>query len=566
MKTKQIINLFAFASLLLFFGCKKDLYVENTGVCPEVKSTIPANQAILVPLDQVLSVTFNTKMNPATINQESFSYTASPKLTGLMTYDPETYTMSFTPDTLLKKNTTYTGKVFISVRDIYGNAMLEEYKWTFSTDDFISPVVFCTDPENGAVDVPKNIVVKACFNIPMDASSFDNNTFTLKQGNNTVNGSVVYVNDFAYFTPSNELLANETYTATLTTGLKNAGGYPLLNDYVWEFTTSNKLAPFVTITSPDDNESNVSLSKIITATFNVAMDPLTINANTFVLLDGADTIQGNISYSGLTASFQPSTNLISGKIYNVIITNGAMDLDGLELLNTHTWSFNTSQAAGSMAVDLKTVAQYGIFSALGIANQAGISQINNFNVGISPGFYLSITGFPPAVINNGVMYAMDDVDPNVAVMLLQAKADLQIAYDSARLAVMPAPATVSGDLGGQTLVPGIYKSTSTLMVQNGNLTLDAQGDVNATWIFQISSSLTTVGGAGGSIILQGGANPDNIFWQVGSSAIIGNYTQFKGNILAFTSISMNPYSVIEGRVLCLNGSVTMASTNFINKP
>ena len=189
------------------------------------------------------------------------------------------------------------------------------------------------------------------------------------------------------------------------------------------------------------------------------------------------------------------------------------------------------------------------------------------NVGISPGVRSSITGFPPATIVNGVMYASDDISPpGVPAMLTKAKLDLTNAYLSAQSASNPAPVTVSGDQGGLTLTPGIYKSTSTLLIQSGNLTLDARGDVNAVWIFQVASGFTTVGGAGGNVILIGGAQASNVFWQTGTSATIGNNTAFQGNILALTSITMNPYATAVGRMLAINGSVVMTSTNTITKP
>jgi hypothetical protein len=150
----------------------------------------------------------------------------------------------------------------------------------------------------------------------------------------------------------------------------------------------------------------------------------------------------------------------------------------------------------------------------------------------------------PGLIFNGLFLAADDPEP-IPTALLQAKNDLTAAYLQAEGASMPAPVTISGDIGGQTLAPGIYKSTSSLLIQNGNLTLDAQGNPNASWIFQIASDFTTIGGspfpspAGGNIILAGGAQAKNIFWQVGSSATIGDYTSFKGTILALTSVTMN---------------------------
>jgi len=189
------------------------------------------------------------------------------------------------------------------------------------------------------------------------------------------------------------------------------------------------------------------------------------------------------------------------------------------------------------------------------------------DVGIYPGARSSVTGFPPAIIVNGAMYASDDVaPPGVAAMLLQAKNDLVAAYLFAEAATSPAPATVSGDQGGLTLAPGIYKTTSSLLIQSGDLTLDAKGDANAVWIFQIGSTLTTVGGAGGNVKLIGGAQAKNVFWQVTSSATIGGYTSFKGNVLALQDITMGPYATADGRMLARNGSVTMTSTNIINKP
>jgi hypothetical protein len=151
-------------------------------------------------------------------------------------------------------------------------------------------------------------------------------------------------------------------------------------------------------------------------------------------------------------------------------------------------------------------------------------------------------------------------------MLDQAKADLVAAYLYLEGATAPAPATVSGDQGGKTLTPGIYKSTSTLLIQNGDLTLDAQGNANAVFIFQVASAFTTVGGAGGSIILTGGASAKNVYWQTGSSATIGDYTDFYGNVVALQSITMGAYSNAVGRMLARNGSVTMTSTNTISKP
>ena len=113
---------------------------------------------------------------------------------------------------------------------------------------------------------------------------------------------------------------------------------------------------------------------------------------------------------------------------------------------------------------------------------------------------------------------------------------------------------MAGDLVGQTLTSGVYTSTSSLS-DSGNLTLDAQGNANAVFIFQIASTLTT--GVGSHILLANGANACNVFWQVGSSATLGTNSVFNGNILALTSITVTTGVNLQGRVLARNGAVTL---------
>jgi hypothetical protein len=116
--------------------------------------------------------------------------------------------------------------------------------------------------------------------------------------------------------------------------------------------------------------------------------------------------------------------------------------------------------------------------------------------------------------------------------------------------------SVAGDLVGQTLTSGIYKSTSSLAI-SGDVTLDAQGNPDAVFIFQISSTLIT--GSGSHVILANNANACNVFWQVGSSATLGTNSVFKGSILALTSITVTTGAQMEGRALARNGAVTLDS-------
>jgi len=124
----------------------------------------------------------------------------------------------------------------------------------------------------------------------------------------------------------------------------------------------------------------------------------------------------------------------------------------------------------------------------------------------------------PAVTVNGTIYAGGPIAS-------QAQADLTTAFNDATGRSV-APITVSGNIGGQTLAPGLYKSTSSLAISSGDLTLDGGGNANAVWIFQIAATLTTTSGR--QVILAGGASAANVFWQVGSSATIGQPLSFKG--------------------------------------
>jgi hypothetical protein len=564
MKLTTLFATLAIASVVGIAGCKKDDFEKIDSICPVVLFTSPGTGETNVPLQQTVTATFNEKMDPASITDASFFLLDGARVAGTVSYTGQT--ASFDPTSNLTPNVTYVATVTTLAKDMMGNTLQTKYVWSFSTGSSLSPVVISTDPASSGSNTVLNKRITASFNMPMNPLTISTATFRLAQGTAAVSGAISYTDSTASFTPAAPLLPNASYTATITTGAQNPGGAALANDHVWAFTTGAVMAPTVISTDPGAGATGVALSKVVNVTFSEPMDAGSLDTSSFTLTLGTTPVPGAVSYSGTVASYTPTVNLYSETTYTATIRYAVKNLNGVSLANEYTWTFTTDAHLGPQAVDLKSVERFGIIAGMGVSNNAGFSEIHDLDVGISPGNRSSLTGFPPALVMNGAIYCSDDIaPPGTAAMLTQAEQDLTDAYLFAEGAVAPAPSPVAGDLGGLTLAPGIYKSVSTLMVQSGDLTLDGQGDANAVWIFQVAAEFTTIGGAGGNIILSGGAQAQNVFWQVGSSATIGAGTQFKGNILALTSITLNSDAVAQGRMLARNGAVTMTNTNIITR-
>src|ERR1035437_1301113 len=205
----------------------------------------------------------------------------------------------------------------------------------------------------------------------------------------------------------------------------------------------------------------------------------------------------------------------------------------------------TVMAAYPAPVDLGSCSNFAILASSTVTTTGG--GIINGDVGLYP---VGSQQIPPAQINGTIH--------NGDAIAAQAQADLTSAYNDAAVRSLNR-ITVSGNIAPQTLAPGLYTSSSSIQIP-GDLTLDAGGDTNAVWIFQMGSTLTTAAGAADAphsqVILAGGAQAKNIFWQVGSSATLGTYSVFKGTIMAQASITMGNYSIMEGRALARTGAVT----------
>ena len=585
MKQKNFLVTIAIVLATLISGCAEDDFQETAGVCPLVIDTNPDNAATNVPLNQVITVTFNEEMNPSTINSSSFIVTGASTIAGTLTYSGVTAT--FTPSVNLTPNTTYVVRITTAVKDLRGNALQEDYLFSFSTGATLQPLVLTTSPTPNETGVVLNKIVSATFNMTMDPATINTSTFTLKQGTTTITGVVTYSGNTALFTPNANLTANTVYTATITTGAHNVAGVALASNYVWNFTTGTIVAPRVILTDPFNTETGVLLNKVVTATFDMAMDPLTITTSTFTLKQGTDVILGSVSYSGNMASFTPNNPLLANAIFTATITTGTKNVAGIAIANNYVWTFKTINS--SNAPDLGSASPFGAFGGnAGITNQ-GINTVINGSIATTAASTL-VTGFHDATaiytetpLNVGnVTGAIATAPPMPGTatsfaIAQQALLDANAAYLSISPASMPGGIDPgAGELGGLTLAPGIYKSNSgTFNISNGNLTLDAQGDPNAVWIFQTAAGLTVgIAGPTGakSVVLINGALPKNVFWYVGSTAIIngaGGGTMV-GTIIANSGVTFSTagnavQTVLNGRALSLVSSVTMVNTT-INVP
>lgn len=208
--------------------------------------------------------------------------------------------------------------------------------------------------------------------------------------------------------------------------------------------------------------------------------------------------------------------------------------------------------ASQATVELGSTADFAVLAGTTVTN-TGTTTINGTaggNVGVYPGS--AFPGQANVTITNGTVHFSDAVAIN-------AKTDLVTAYDDA--AARTPVTTIPSELGGQTLTPGVYTSATGAFQITGTLTLDAQGDPDGVFVFQMATTLITA--ADSSVNLTNSARYCRTFWQVGSSATLGTNSYFEGHIFALTSITAKTGATIHGQLLARNGAVTLDS-NIIN--
>jgi len=322
----------------------------------------------------------------------------------------------------------------------------------------------------------------------------------------------------------------------------------------------------VTSTDPLDNVTGVPRNTEVEFTFSEEMDPLTINNSTFFLKQGATTVPGTVTYSGNTAIFTPSSPLAAGTTYTATVTTGATSLTGNSLATDAVWSFTTGGSTSILeVVDLGTSGNYVILAKTAINNNP-TSAITG-DLGLSPaatsyitGFALTnATGYATAAEVTGKIYAADMADPT-PTNLTTAVENMITAYNDAAGRLSPDFLELgTGNIGGLTLVPGLYKWTNTVTLPSD---VTISGGENDVWIFQIAQDLTASNGV--NVTLTGGAQAKNIFWQLAGTATFGTTSHFEGIILSMTGITFQTGASFKGRALAQTAVVLDA--NIVTKP
>ena len=531
---------------------------------PTVTSTNPARAATNVPINQKITATFSEPMSSSTIIAPgTFALAVTvggAAVPGAVTYDSASHTAIFTPTASLTASTQFTATITTAAQNPAGKALASNYVWSFTTGTVATstaPTVLSTDPASAATNVPVNQKIAATFSKSMNPATISApGTFTVvvTVGGAAVPGAVTYdtASNTAIFTPSSNLTATTQFTATISNAAQDLAGNALITGGVpnpWSFTTGttlNATAPTVTLANPADAAPNVPINATVNATFSTAMNPTTITTATFRVAVTADgtPVSGTVAYDAASqiATFTPSANLAASTQFTATISPGVQDLAGNALaagLVPNPWSFTTGTVAGGAGPATINLGTAGNFAVMATSSTSSTGPVViNGDVGLSPG---TSQGIPPAQVN-GTIHINDPVEA-------QAKADLLAAYNDAVSRSTNAQ-VLPGNMGGLTFTPGLYVNSTSVLIMgagpNNNVTLDAQGDPNAVFIFKMGSTLTT--GPASQVILAGGAKASNIFWQVGTSATIDTTTIFKGNVLAAVSITLNTGVVVEGRL------------------
>lgn len=460
-----------------------------------------------------------------------------------------------------------------------------------------APRVISTTPAKRTpivTGVATNSMLIAKFSRDMLASTVNVTSFTVACPAGTpVIGTVTYdaASRIAKLKPTSDLTPSTTCEARVTTTAKDTAGIALAADYVWRFTTGtgpdNTPHAVITTRSPADGATGVCLSKTVSVTFDEPMDPTSINATTFFVKDSNSVlVPGAISYdmASNTATFAVTNppGFTASTIYTSTVTTGATDLAGNPTSNSNaTFTTGTLACAPMTSVALGTIAPFGAFGGGAGTTNSGINTVVEGDLGTTAactlftGFHDGANVYTETPLNIGEVTGDIFCGPPAPgttqklAIATQAAADALTAYNA--LGAMAVTGTLtSGDLNDvllRKLAPGVYTpAAATLQLSAGNFTLDAGGNADAVWVFQIPESLTMA--AGTQVLLANGAKASNVYWKVGSAARLENRSTMVGTIIARAGVTISTagelqQTTLTGRAIGLDASVTMVNTTIV---
>ena len=342
--------------------------------------------------------------------------------------------------------------------------------------------------------------------------------------------------------------------------------------------TGSPVGPMILSSNPSQGAVNVPLSIVganntvtatpISATFSEAMNPasLVTPATTFTLKTSVSgqnvTGQVGLNASNTVATFTPANNLSANTQYTVTVTTGATNTAGTPLISTYAWFFTTGAGGsiGQAPIDMGTAAAFVALGGTAIENFGTNERRTHVNgqLGVYQDSATVVKGFTDSnPVGLGVI-ATGGIQTNPAMVPVEADFRKAVAeatnrtLNQTRIGITDLALTQIGSSTPGTFPPGLYTSGSaTLMLNAGNLTLDAQGNTDAVWVFKADSSFIV--GDSRQIMLINGARANQVFWVVGSSVTVGDGVAFKGNILAGSSITLGTSAMsgttLEGRAM-----------------
>ncbi|MDP3295026.1 MAG: Ig-like domain-containing protein [Nevskia sp.] len=528
---------------------------------PQVNAVDPIDASTNVPSNRRVVATFSEAIDPASISATSFTLTGPGVTPVAGTASVAGSVLTFTPGNgtttaQLQNNTTYTATLAADITDLSGNPLGTAFTWTFTTgviDDTTSPTIVLTDPFAGETGTAVNAQVTVTFSEVINAATLTATSFTVTDPSNTViAGTIAYSGNSATFTPSTPLAALTLFTVTVTNAVTDLAGNALVGSIImnpYQFTTGfapDIIPPFVNLTSPPDSATDVCINSTINARFSETIDANTISAASFIVTapDGSQ-VPGAVTYNATTrvATFRQAENFLADTIYTATVTSAVTDRAGNALVlgtaaNPWTFRIGPTNTVCQLPVPLRSLVSFALVAGNGvnINNTAGPTTVTG-DIALAPVTTCLLCTAPDLVLN-GTIYANTDI-------ATQAKVDLQLAFDDARGRPVGPDTPL---LTGQVLTPGVFSSATTMSLgADSVLTLDALGDSNSVWVFQVGTDLTF--GARSQVVLLNGATASNVFWVVNGSIASGSNAVTGGTLISNNSVNLGNGTQIFGRLM-----------------